>query len=397
MATSHDFLRLHIETLHSVAVDDLSSSLMAYGRQYQDFAVKEGLVGRPADARLLVSSVSEGSIDISFIPELAAVGMTLLPLVDQGTLVLKFADQLLTLLKHFRDHSPNAPDMSVNTSDCDDVANIVGPVADNGGTQTITVINGGVTVNHLTVSQSDAKRIRRSAHAQRAELTMPSIETRRGVPLTWHQLAKDAPKTQGKRSPDQGVIEEIDDGPHAVLFTDDTAHLKGELIGDGENPYRMIYFVDVEVSRVSSKVVSYRVFGFHGKQRACRLAVPAPYLPVIVRCRRRIWPGPRRTWPMWMEAPWRLTGAACSMAKRMALATVRKRRGPWASAVAWSLPRNRSPEAESRLADIGGSFLPGSMSPWPGLFYRLAVWRGRSSAALPKARLLDCNGLDAAR
>src|SRR5690606_23229228 len=42
-------------------------------------------------------------------------------------------------------------------------------------------------------------------------------------------------------------------------------------------------------------------------------------------------------------APRRLTGAACSIAKLMALALERKGRGPWAMAVARSLPRNSSP------------------------------------------------------
>lgn len=269
METTSAVLRLHIETVHSIAAEELAQALTAYDRQYRDFALSEGLVGRPADARLLVSSVSQGSIDISFIPELAAVGMTLLPLVDQATIALKFGDQLLELLKHFRGDKQLPPTVSVEVKDCDDVSNIVSPVADNGGSQTFMVVNGGVTVNQITVTQSEAQKIRRRAQKQRADLVVPevpAVETRRAVPLTWHQLAKDAPKTQGKRSPDQGVIQEIDDGAHAVLFTHDTAHLKSELIGDGENPYRMIYFVDVEVSRIASKVVSYRVLDFHGKQ-----------------------------------------------------------------------------------------------------------------------------------
>ncbi len=266
MAKASDFLQLHIETIHSVPVEDLSAALSAYGRQYQDFVLTEGLAPKPGDARLLVSSVSQGSIDISFIPELAAIGMTMLPIIDQGTLVLKFADQLLGLLKHFKGETPNNATPGVTIKDCDDVANIVSPVADNGGTQNITVVNGGVTVNVLTVTQAEARQMRRAATTLRENLSAPTIETRKAVPLTWHQLAKDAPKTSGKRSPDQGIIEEIDKDAHAVLFTDDTAHLKDELIGDGENPYRKVYFVDVEVSRVSDRVVAYRVFGFHGKE-----------------------------------------------------------------------------------------------------------------------------------
>ncbi len=266
MEKKSDYLLLHIETLHSVPVEELTSALNAYGRQYQDMAIAEGLVSKPADAKLLVSSVSQGSIEISFIPELAAIGMTMLPLIDQGALVLKFADQLLSLINHFGNDRTQNTGTKVTVKDCDDVSNIVSPVADNGGTQNITVINGGVTVNNLTITQSQARKIRTAARSAREKLAAPILETRKAVSLTWHQLAKDAPKTHGKRSPDQGIIEEIDQGAHAVLFTDETAHLKDELIVDGENPYRMVYFVDVEVSRVSDRVVSYRLCGFHGKE-----------------------------------------------------------------------------------------------------------------------------------
>lgn len=252
--------------MHSIPVEDLSTSLSAYGRQYQDFAVNSGLAPKAGDARLLVSSVSRGSIDIAFIPELVAVGMTLLPLVEQGALVMKFADQLISLIGHFHGEGLQKAGPNVTVGDCDDVANIVSPVADNGGTQTITVINGGVTVNQITVTQAQARNIRQVARATKEALSVPLLEIRKAVSLTWQQLAKDAPKTQGKRSPDQGLIEEIDKSAHAVLFTDETAHLNSELIADGENPYRMVYFVDVEASRISDRVVSYRVCGFHGKE-----------------------------------------------------------------------------------------------------------------------------------
>tara|TARA_R110002124_G_scaffold10096_9_gene50937 strand:- start:5170 stop:5982 length:813 start_codon:yes stop_codon:yes gene_type:complete len=266
MIKESEYLRLHIETVHSIPVEDLSNSLNAYGHQYQQFAVDQGFAPKAGDARLLVSSVSRGSIDIAFIPELVAVGMTLLPLVEQGTLVVKFADQLISLIRQFQGHSVDDTGRNITVADCDDVANIVSPVADNGGTQHITVINGGVTVNQITVTQEQAHKIRKVARATKEALSVPLLEIRKAVSLTWQQLAKDAPKTQGKRSPDQGLIEEIDKSAHAVLFTEETAHLKAELIADGENPYRMVYFVDVEVSRISDRVVSYRVCGFHGKE-----------------------------------------------------------------------------------------------------------------------------------
>lgn len=266
MTKSNDYLSLHIETVHSIQVEELTAALNSYAKQYQQFAIEEDLVSKGSDARLLVSSVSEGSIEISFIPELVAVGMTMLPIIDQGTVVLKFAEQLISLIRHFHPSAESNGKPDITIRDCDDVANIVSPVADNGGQQTIVVVNGGIHVNSARINQSEARIIRAKAERTRELLTVPSSETREAVSLTWHQLAKDAPKTQGKRSPDQGLIEELDDVPHAILFTDETAHLKGELIAEGENPYRMVYFVDVEVSRVGGKIVSYRLCGFHGKE-----------------------------------------------------------------------------------------------------------------------------------
>ncbi|WP_157644364.1 hypothetical protein [Bradyrhizobium sp. WSM2793] len=51
-----------------------------------------------------------------------------------------------------------------------------------------------------------------------------------------------------------------------MFFTDEMSHLKKQMIGDEENPYQAIYFVDVVVSRSSGKVVSYRVIGYYGKE-----------------------------------------------------------------------------------------------------------------------------------
>src|SRR6185437_12179032 len=46
-------------------------------------------------------------------------------------------------------------------------------------------------------------------------------------------------------SPDRGRIEEIDLKPRPILFTDDMLFLKDRMIGDEENPYTKVYFVDV--------------------------------------------------------------------------------------------------------------------------------------------------------
>jgi hypothetical protein len=47
-----------------------------------------------------------------------------------------------------------------------------------------------------------------------------------------------------------------------VFFADETSRIKSDMIA-GE-PFKKLFFVDVEVSRVGGRVVSYKVVGFHG-------------------------------------------------------------------------------------------------------------------------------------
>ena len=82
--------------------------------------------------------------------------------------------------------------------------------------------------------------------------------------MVWKRLDSDDASTEGN-SPDKAIIEEIDPKPKAILFTDEMADLKRVMIQDEEKPFQKVYFVDVEVSRVGDKVVSYRVVGYHGK------------------------------------------------------------------------------------------------------------------------------------
>ncbi len=260
-----DLLQLHIEPDRSIEVDHLTAALGSLSRQYQTFAQEAGFSARPADARLLVSSVSRGSIDISFIPDLAAAGMAVLPLIDAAALVEKYVGHLSALLSWFKSGGGDNPPKPITVKDCDDAINIVKPIAEAGGNQTFNTIHGGVTINVLETTAEDARRIIEGAARTRAALQLPDAERHQRVSMMWHRLARDDARTAGVRSPDQGIIEELDAKPRAVMFTDDMAYIKREMIDDEDNPYQKVYFVDVEVSRVGGKITAYRIYGYHGK------------------------------------------------------------------------------------------------------------------------------------
>jgi hypothetical protein len=263
-------LQLHLEPREPMEVAELTAALGSLARQYQTFAVANGLSEKASDARLLVSSVQPGSIDISLLPDwldAATLGGLLMPLIDKYEMIQKFAEQIKGLLELFGGEKKSTAEVSI--SDCDDAVNIVKPVAEHGGLQTFNVFNGPVSVNVLTTTTNQARQIIEGATAQKIALqaVKPEAEKRQRVSMTWSRLDREKVKSDRKTTPDRATIEEIDSKPHAVFFTDEVSFLKSEMIADEENPYRQVYFVDVEVSRAAGgKVTAYRVVGYHGKE-----------------------------------------------------------------------------------------------------------------------------------
>ncbi|HUP78330.1 MAG TPA: hypothetical protein VM260_07165 [Pirellula sp.] len=212
-------LKLHLEPEKSIEVAELVDALGALSREFRNFCVTQNLTENTAEARLLVSSVSPGSIDISFLPELAATAGALLPVMDQFEVVRKFAEHIKWLLDGFLSPGGEKVSPNVSASQCDDAINIVKPIANNGGTQSFTAIHGDVYLNILQVSAPDARRITNNAAKLKAELKGQDIEVAQRVPLVFSRLDSATAKVDGP-SPDKAVIEELDPKPRPVLFTD---------------------------------------------------------------------------------------------------------------------------------------------------------------------------------
>ncbi len=259
-------LQLHLEPDEPIEVDELTAALGALSHQYQNFAAREGWGGR-AEARLLVASVAPGSIDINFLPAIALGAGLLAPILPYAEVVAKFTESLSKILEFFKGSDKDAAlEDRITVKDCDDAINIAAPIAHHGGIQNFNIINGDVyTGPVLMMNSAEAKEVIEGASRTKARLLFPASRPHQRVSMVWRRIDSDETATKGVRSPDKGFIEEIDpDKPHAVLFTDEMMYLKAEMMADDDNPYRKVYFVDVDVSRVGDRITAYRIVGYHG-------------------------------------------------------------------------------------------------------------------------------------
>lgn len=257
---------VHLEPNELIEVSELTAALGSLSRQYQAFATSEGATPRAADAKLLVSSIRPGSIDIALVPDLASAAGIFVPLFDNAEHLIGFGKHIFNLVSMFRRDTSEKDRESITLKDCDDATNIVRPIAQHGGVQKFTVIKGDVTYAPVLVMDAAAAMdIQTNATQARKKFALLEARPVQGVSLVFKRMDTDITKTDGNSSPDKGIIPEIDPKPKAIIFTSDMVHIKKEMLGNEANPYLKVYFVDVEASKIGEKVVSYRVVGFHGK------------------------------------------------------------------------------------------------------------------------------------
>ncbi len=264
MTDSQPVLQIHMEPKLPIEVKDLTAALGSLARQYDLFIKEQSYIDSAAKARLLVSAVSPGSIDINLIADIHGAVAIAAPFVSDLQVVSDFATHTKSLLEKFTQKLDQASDSGITVKDCDDAINIAGPIAKSGGSQVFNIYNGPVTISPVfAINSHDAQTIVEEAVRYREKLKFPDHERRQRVSMIWKRLDRD-PATIDGRSPDKALIEEISSTPKPVFFTDELSYLKDEMIRDVENPYKKVYFVDVEISRVGETIMAYRVVGYYG-------------------------------------------------------------------------------------------------------------------------------------
>jgi len=266
MAVERDIqLQMHLAPKEPIAVYELTAALSSMWRQYSIFAEKNYDLAKPSQIKLFVSSVSPGSIDISLLPDLKDALAISAPIVSQLAVVNGFANHVKELISTFsaKKADPGKDSDDITVKDCDYVINITKPVAEHGGTQTFNVYKGPVLHQTFNVTAPEARQMIESAGRKKAELQFPEAERHQRVPMVWNRLDRNPAKQQGS-SPDKAVIYDIDERPRSVFFTDELSYLKKDMVEGESQPFQKVYHVDVEVSRVNGKVMSYRVVGYHG-------------------------------------------------------------------------------------------------------------------------------------
>lgn len=254
---NNNVLRIHIKNSQPVDVSDFTKTMSAFGTLFSNFAQKNGKSKEEANAKLYVSKIIEGSIDIHLV-ELASLAV--IPFVENSNLILEFAKHIKSIYDYFVLSKGDKPELNVpELKGVHDMVSI--PANDRNGLMTVQVINDnagnvifeGCTFNHIEgngiQNQSDNALKERKALSNEGDIYRKQL-------MTIYQVRKD-----GADRGNKGVIDAISDRKLGLVFDSDT--LEDDILRSAQNPMLKGYIVDVIVQTVQGKPAAYKIMALH--------------------------------------------------------------------------------------------------------------------------------------
>jgi hypothetical protein len=239
-----------LENTAPIELLDLTASLMAVGEQFKRFVREQGSDLAEEDIRLFIKEVRSGSV----IAELVSLGQQFNLLTPDTAWVVQFAEYLASMYQFFKGHDPLEDQVPLDKKDYDQLSQIIEPAAKDSGAQLNIVASTGAMVHvNLSIGSTEANAIQ-----NRIRRTMDRIpETLSGIHydqvLYWYQVRDDSADKPG----DRAVIPKIYPKPVKVRFADEA--VKIEMIDRPENPFRLYYIIDVDVTEINGKPVLYKI------------------------------------------------------------------------------------------------------------------------------------------
>jgi hypothetical protein len=248
-------LTVRLDNTRPVEVGDLGRSLQALGKQYEDFVIRHGFEPAPANAHLFIAHLETGSIIV-----------TLRTLLDQASFLLKdldvlagFVANLQDIINFFLGHDMASKDHAVTADDAERISTVVDPVAkDNGAKLTVSVTGNTapVTVNAIVLSSERANALQNGVRRFLGS-GIPNLGRFERELMYLQQMRGDIKSKTG----DRGIIEKFSARPVKLHFM--TPAVKASIVDQPENPFKMAYVVDGEVSTVKGEPGLYKIAAVH--------------------------------------------------------------------------------------------------------------------------------------
>jgi hypothetical protein len=242
----------------------LAEFTIALQRLAQRYAREARIAAPQEEPKLYIAEIRKGSVVVDFVTQHAYAigGGAALALAgaygvaEKANTLIAFGKSLKKLVDHFTGKKSAE---EITKTDCDDMRALAAPVMHTQNAQIIINYNGG-TQELVRLDEATAREADNRAAIQRLRLTAQEENVKLGVLMVWDQV-RDAPAVEAGRSPDRGIISEIDPRPRQITFVSED--LKEQMGRRLVHPFEKAFVVDVKVLESPNGILGYRVLKLH--------------------------------------------------------------------------------------------------------------------------------------
>lgn len=244
-----ELLTVEIKNSRPVDLVDLTTSLMALAKEFQEFAGDNANELGLRDLKLYVRELRTGSI----IAELVPIAQQADWFIEHKDVLGAFVSNLNDIIGYFL--RGDRPDDPPTRQEAERLSQIIDPVAKDAGAQFNIQASDQAKVeihNHIHLESRDANAVQNGIRRFLGP-DLPALKIERDQLMVLEQV-KNVPSS---KTGDRAIIESI--WPRAVKLQFLSDDAKRRVLALEENPFQKVFIVDVEVHSVGGKPALYRV------------------------------------------------------------------------------------------------------------------------------------------
>lgn len=243
-----------IEYDKPIVVSEFTNALNSFSSQYEKFLQDKYGSERPA-AELYVQEIRKGSI----VTTLVEYSVVLLPFLGGINTVFEFGKYIKTSFDYLLTGTKEKDDDNLDVKDLNNLLKVIEPGTHTNNNVYIQIKgkNNHIVLNPLTADETQARAIRDKIKEEKKELIYKdkSLELKKALYL--EQIKRDLDSKKGNK----GVIKELNENSLNLIW--DNEDDKHKMLNCDDNPFKMIFIVDVEIVEVNSETKLYKIMKLH--------------------------------------------------------------------------------------------------------------------------------------
>lgn len=237
-----------------IIVSEFTNALNAISHQYEKFLIDKYGSERPS-AELYVQEIKKGSI-VTTLVEYSAI---ILPFIGDVNTVFEFGNYIKSSYDYLLNGKKDSDKEKLDIKDLNNLLKVIEPGTHTNNNVYIQIKgkNNNIVLNPLSANETESRAIRDRIKEEKKELSQKGKKIEYKQALYLEQIKRDLDSKKGNK----GVIKELNENSLNIIWENEDD--KQKMLSCDDNPFNMIFIVDVEIVEVNSETKLYKIIKVH--------------------------------------------------------------------------------------------------------------------------------------